>query len=35
LTADPGEGHNLHGSATVNGVEAKLSSMLRAGWRAL
>ena len=35
LTADHGEGRNLHGSAMVNQIEAKLSSMLRAGWRAL
>lgn len=36
LTADPAESRNIHGSAVAaKGLEARLSSMLHAGWRRL
>ena len=37
LTADPGEGRNIAGTAeaTAGGLQERLSAKLRAGWRAL
>ena len=37
LTADPGEGRNIAGTAEAKagGLQERLSAKLRAGWRAL